>query len=190
MNQKFTFGEKLREVRERKKMTMKDVAEKAGVTESLISQIERNKVSPAIDTLLNISEILDIDLEYLFSNFKRTKEVQLIHKNERSLHVIKGVKYEQLSRAVSRNNEHGIEAYQLEIEPGENQGSAEYGHVGMELGIIIQGKGELSYGTEVYKLTAGDSLSFASDIPHVLRNTGSTALKAIWIVTPPKNFVG
>ena len=52
---KYQFGEKLREVRERKKMTMRDVAEKAGVTESLISQIERNKVSPAIDTLFSIA---------------------------------------------------------------------------------------------------------------------------------------
>ncbi|MGL4369440.1 MAG: helix-turn-helix domain-containing protein, partial [Spirochaetota bacterium] len=61
MAAKYRFGEKLREVRERKQMTMKEVAEAAGVTESLISQIERNKVSPAIDTLLSITEILDID---------------------------------------------------------------------------------------------------------------------------------
>jgi len=52
---KYTFGDKLRAVREKKKMTMKDVAEKAGVSESLISQIETNKVSPAIETLLTIS---------------------------------------------------------------------------------------------------------------------------------------
>ena len=46
------FGEKIREVRERKHLTMREVAEKAGVSESLISQIERNKISPAIDTLV------------------------------------------------------------------------------------------------------------------------------------------
>ena len=185
---KFKFGEKLREIRERKQMTMKDVAEKVGVTESLISQIERNKVSPAIETLFSIAEILDIDLEYLFSDFKRSKDVQLIHKSERAVYVSHGVTYEQLSKASDRDNGHGIEAYFLEINPGEEKGDAEYGHVGMEMGVILQGKGELSYGKESYKLVAGDSLSFESDIPHIIKNTGSTQLKALWVVTPPKNF--
>ena len=42
------------------------VAQQAGVSESLVSQIERNHVSPAIDTLLALADVLDINLEYLF----------------------------------------------------------------------------------------------------------------------------
>ena len=60
---KYLFGHKLRTVRERKGYTLKDVASRAEVSESLISQIERNKVSPSIDTLLLIADILDIDYE-------------------------------------------------------------------------------------------------------------------------------
>lgn len=63
---KYRVGEKIRLVRERKTLTLRQVAQQAGVSESLISQIERNKVSPAIDTLLSIADALDIDLEYLF----------------------------------------------------------------------------------------------------------------------------
>ena len=62
----YHFGEKLRTVREKKGYTLKVVAQKAGVSESLVSQIERNKVSPAIDTLLNLADVLDINLEFLF----------------------------------------------------------------------------------------------------------------------------
>ena len=58
----FRFGEKLRKVRERKGLTLKVVAQQAGVSESLVSQIERNKVSPAIDTLLSLADVLDISL--------------------------------------------------------------------------------------------------------------------------------
>lgn len=47
------FGEKLRKVRENKGYTLKMIAKAAGVSESLVSQIERNHVSPAIDTLLH-----------------------------------------------------------------------------------------------------------------------------------------
>ena len=51
------------------------VAEKAGVSESLVSQIERSKVSPSLDTMLTIADVLEIDLEYLFRDFKKDKKV-------------------------------------------------------------------------------------------------------------------
>ena len=53
----YHFGEKLRSVREHKGYTLKVVAQKAGVSESLVSQIERNHVSPAIDTLLALADV-------------------------------------------------------------------------------------------------------------------------------------
>ena len=112
---KYTFGDKLRAVREKKKMTMKDVAEKAGVSESLISQIETNKVSPAIETLLTISEILDIDLEYLFSYLKKTRKVNLVRFDMRNKIILQNVTYEQLVKTVEEKNEHGIEAYYMTI---------------------------------------------------------------------------
>ena len=62
----YQFGEKLRAAREKKHLTLKTVALQAGVSESLVSQIERNKVSPAIDTLLSLASVLEINLEYLF----------------------------------------------------------------------------------------------------------------------------
>ena len=55
--QPYRFGEKLRTVREKKGYTLKVVAQKAGVSESLVSQIERNRVSPAIDTLLTLENL-------------------------------------------------------------------------------------------------------------------------------------
>ena len=68
------FGEKLRTVRERKGITLKQVAAKVNVSESLISQIERNRVSPSVDTLIAIADALDIDLDYLFKDFKKNKK--------------------------------------------------------------------------------------------------------------------
>ena len=71
----YQFGEKLRAVRERKHLTLKAVAAHAKVSESLVSQIERNKVSPAIDTLLDIADALDISLEFLFEEYSRRRPV-------------------------------------------------------------------------------------------------------------------
>ena len=74
----FHFGEKLRAVRERKGYTLKVVAQAAGVSESLVSQIERNRVSPAIDTLLSLADALEIDLDYIFEEYRRERPVRVI----------------------------------------------------------------------------------------------------------------
>lgn len=183
----FTFGEKIRQIREKKSLTMKEVAEKAGVSESLISQIERNKVSPALDTLLAIVDVLDIDLEYLFSAFKRERAVKLVRKAERRKISTPKALYERLSQAGEPGDAHCIEAYVLELPVGGETGSQEYGHVGKELGLITQGRANFSIGSKTYELEEGDSISFPSDLPHLLQNTGKNALKAFWVITPPKN---
>lgn len=186
---KYQFGEKIREVRKRKKLTLKDVASHLGVSESLISQIETNKVSPAVDTLLTLADFLEIDLDYLFKDFKQTKKVNIVRKTERKRIQMNKVTYEQLSKTVQDDSEHGIEAYHLCIEPGHFSGSNEYGHMGKELGVIVEGKGEFSIGNETYTLNKGDSISFESNIPHKLTNTGKDKLRAFWVITPPKMFV-
>jgi transcriptional regulator with XRE-family HTH domain len=186
---KYKFGEKIREVRERRGIILREVAEKAGLSESLISQIERNKVSPAIDTLLKIVDILDIDLDYLFSDFKKERTVNLVRGKERNKIILQGVVYEQLSHTSDADEEHGIEAYYLEIKPGGEKGSYDYGHKGKELGTVIEGTGEFKIGNKSYVLNKGDSISFSSDVPHLLKNTGEDVLKAFWVTTPPKKFM-
>ena len=183
---KYRFGEKLRAVRERRGLTMREVAEKASLSESLISQIERNRVSPAIDTLLSLVEVLDIDLEYLFADFRKERAVHIVRAGERRRLTLPGVSYEQLAMAGKPDENHGIEALFIEIQPGCQKGNTEYGHPGRELGIVAAGEGEFQIGNQVYALAAGDSISFEADLPHVVRNTGSSVFKAYWMVTPPK----
>jgi transcriptional regulator with XRE-family HTH domain len=183
---KYCFGKTLREIRNRRKLTMKELSQKAGVSESLISQIETDKVSPAIDTLLRITDELNIDFEYLFKKYKRTPKIIIIKKKERKKIIDGPVNYELLSKIYGPEN--SIEAYYLEIKPGKNKKNSEYGHPGSELGIITEGKGEIQIAGSTYRLAEGDSVSFNADEPHTLINTGAEPLKAYWIITPPKTF--
>jgi transcriptional regulator with XRE-family HTH domain len=188
MEPKYRFGEKLREVRERRQLTLREVADRSGLSESLISQIERNKVVPALDTLLAVVEVLEMDLEYLFQDWKRERRVHLVRRSEREKILLKKVAYERLSHTLDADHAHGLEAYYLEIQPGGEKGSHEYGHIGKELGVVIEGQGALTVGAKTYPLREGDSISFGADTPHVLKNTGTTRLRAFWVTTPPKKF--
>ena len=185
----FQVGEKIRAVRERKGYTLKTVAQRAGVSESLISQIERNKVSPAIDTLLSIADALELDLEYLFSGYRQHRPVRLITAAERARVEENGVIYEEVVHANDGDGVHAMEAYYVAIPPGTETRRGFYGHTGREFGIIIQGTGELQYGSSSYMLKEGDSVSFSSDAPHTIANRGEEVLLAFWVVTPPQRFL-
>jgi transcriptional regulator with XRE-family HTH domain len=168
-------------------MTLKEVAEKAGVSESLVSQIERNKVSPAIDTLLALADALEIDFEYLFAGLKQERSIKIVRKSDRPFYRTQpGVLYEHLAQV----EEHGgIEAYIITIEAGAKTGNAEYGHPGWELGIVESGILELTAGSSTYRLMPGDSVSFKADTPHILSNPGKKPLRVFWVISPPKNIV-
>jgi len=190
-NLNYRFGEKIRLVRERRGMTLKEVGAEANVSESLVSQIERNKVSPSVDTLMAITDALDIDPEYLFRDYKKKRKISITKKEERNNLKLNNVTYFQLAKISDKDDKTKVievETMLIEIEPGGQKGDIEYGHPGNEIGIILHGKGELLYGTETYDLHKGDSLSFSSDIPHILRNKGEDVMTAIWIITPPRVF--
>jgi len=185
---RYKFGHKLRTVRERKGYTLKDVATKAGVSESLISQIERNKVSPSIDTLLLIADVLDIDHEYLFRDYKQKRQVSIVRKDQRGTIRHDKVAFHQLSVNDEISQDSAIEAFLLELDPGGEKGDREYGHAGIEFGVILEGQAELFYGCKIYSLEQGDSVYFPSDMPHLFKNSGEKSLKAIWVISPPRKL--
>lgn len=185
----YRFGEKIRTVRERRGLTLREVAKQAEVSESLVSQIERNKVSPAIDTLLSLADALEIDPEYLFADWRRDRSIHIVRKKERHSFAKPGILYERLAQAESQERI-GIEAYKITLEPGAKTGSTAYGHPGWELGVVESGKASLTVGNHTHILKPGDSASFRSEAPHVLANPGKDKLRMFWVITPPKGEIG
>ncbi|MCR5188290.1 MAG: XRE family transcriptional regulator [Treponema sp.] len=183
----YHFGEKLRQVREHKGYTLKVVAQRTGVSESLVSQIERNHVSPAIDTLLALADVLDINLEYLFEEYKKDRPVQIIRSTERPALQEDDITYEGLAKQA--NSETSIEAYLLKIPAGSHTHRGSYGHLGREIGYVIKGKAALVYDGKSYELEAGDSVSFSAGASHSIENIGDCELEAIWVVTPAQRFI-
>ncbi len=184
----YHFGEKLRTVREHKGYTLKVVAQKAGVSESLVSQIERNHVSPAIDTLLALADVLDINLEYLFEEYRKERPVRIIRHNERPSLTEDDIRYEELSRP-HRGDSNSVEAYVLRLPVGSHTHHGSYGHTGNEIGLITKGLAKFIYENKEYILEEGDSVSFSAGAPHRLENAGTCELEAVWINTPAQRFI-
>lgn len=186
---KYPIGGKLRQIRERKGTTLKKVAEKAKISASLLSQIETNKVSPSLETLLTITEVLGIDLEYLFREYRQEHRVSVFDGAERNRRVQGGVFYEEVCPVLSADGESDFEVIMLRIPPGADKGSDEYGHPGSEQGIVLEGEAVLHYGSKKIVLRKDNGVSYMSDIPHMIKNSTEKDFVALWVLRPRRIFV-
>ena len=181
---KYKLGAQLKALRKKRNLTGKDVAGKAGLSTSLLSQIENNRVSPSLDTLIELLEVYGITLDRFFKHYETNSRVEIIKEKDREIICRKGFKYEKLCGISQTKGKHSFTAFLLELSPGSSRGNPVEGHMGRELGIVITGKADLIYGEKTYELKKGDSISFFSQIPHVLKNNDTSKFQAYWIVTP------
>ncbi|MBU1342842.1 MAG: XRE family transcriptional regulator, partial [Proteobacteria bacterium] len=156
----------------------------AGVSSSLLSQIERNRISPSLDTLLQILEVYGVPPNKFFKDYETSSKVEIIKRGDRKIYQRKGFKYEKLCGDSQAKGNHSFNAFFLELAPGQKRGDVSDGHLGRELGIVVQGSAQLVYGEETYELQKGDAVSFFSQIPHVIQNSSEKIFQAYWVVTP------
>ena len=181
---KYKLGAQLRAIRKKRNLTGKMVAGKARLSTSLLSQIENNRISPSLDTLLKLLEVYGISPNEFFKNYETDSTVEIIKKEAREIFNRKNYKYEKLSGNSQNKGKYSFNAFSLELEPGSTRGDYKNGHIGRELGIVISGKASLIYGEKEYEINKGDTVSFFSQIPHVLKNSSKQLFQAYWIVTP------
>ena len=178
----YHFGEKLRQVREHRGYTLKVVAQRAGVSESLVSQIERNHVSPAIDTLLSLADVLDINLEYLFEEYRKKRPVHIIRAESRASVKEDEVIYEELARPESPTGEESTESYIIKIPAGSHTHHGSFGHIGREIGLILKGRAKFTYAGTEYFLEEGDSVYFDATKQHGMQALNNEKAKFLAII--------
>jgi transcriptional regulator with XRE-family HTH domain len=177
------LGRVLRIYREKSNRHLGEIAEKAGISISMLSQIERGKVSPSIDTLVMVCRAQDIDIGELFRRLSPDSPVRL-HKNGERLKIeSNGICYEQLM--TTQVSAFPIELFLIEIGAGCSTEMSGGGHEGIEMGYVLQGGAVLTVGSADYRIDEFDSVYFAANLPHRLVNVGRRLFKAVWSISPP-----
>ncbi len=180
-------GTTIRELRKRKGFTLKEVAEQAGVTPSLVSQLERGKVNPSLSVLNLIANCLKVPVASLLeSEGDGTNGSPVLHKKNRKTLTTEGNAKFQL---LSKHYDLGCEFVINELEPGTSIGEGKVRHEGVECGMVIQGHLNIDLGPDRYKLGPGDSITFPSTTPHRLSNPGPQTTVAVWVNSIPWLFM-
>ncbi|MCB2192332.1 MAG: XRE family transcriptional regulator [Deltaproteobacteria bacterium] len=178
------IGERLKKFRTDKGLTMKKLAEAAGVSEPYISQLEKGSANPSLGTLKKIAEALDQNIVAFFSVENGEQDVICTLEERREIVYPGGRIRAQLM--VSKLNGKTIEPLYTIIEPGGDTCDP-YIHTegGEEFGVIIKGQLLLTVDGVDHYLSEGDAFYFRSDQPHRWANPGEKTTEIVWIITPP-----
>jgi len=179
-----SLGPLMRQARKRQHLTLQQVAERAELSVSYLSQIERNLLTPSVGTLKRIAAALGIATGQLIAPDAGAARpmVSVLRKNERKRVAFpqSSISYELLMPDFRRR----ASALWLNAEPGGESGPAQ-SHEGEDIVIVLQGQLSVDVAGTWHELKAGDSICFNSELPHRWCNRGARAAQAIWISSPP-----
>ena len=191
------MGERLRRARQQQGLTLRELAQRLGVSPSMISQIETGRASPSVSTLYSLATELGVSLDELLFNDRRPPATptsadgraapsavagSLLQRadSRKRIRLASGVVWERLTALSEPDTEFLLVTYEV---GGASSAQDDFQrHPGHEWGYVLEGRLEVKIGFEEYILGAGDSVSFDSTIPHRLANAGDVPVHAIWFV--------
>ncbi len=173
-------GERLRDLRNARNISMRALATKSGLSANALSMIERGKTSPSVSTLYKLADALGVSITSFFGSDAERKQVVFLKADERArVSFTRGV-FEGLGgeRFVGR-----VEPFLLTLENGANSGPNNMSHTGHEFVFCLRGELEYQVERQIYRLSAGDCLLFAAQLKHRWKNPGRTVTTALIIIS-------
>ena len=180
-------GEKIREIREKGGLSLKELADRTGYSTALVSQIENHMVSPPLGSLIKIAKALEVKVGAFFGEDPR-EPFTIVRKGERrpisrfasKEGVSYGYSYESLG--FDKKDRH-MEPFLVTLEPATVKHEKLSAHEGEEFIFILEGEMEAILGTHKDVLYPGDCIYYDSTIPHKVqchRDLPTKILAVIW----------
>ncbi len=179
------LGHRLREARDRSRLSTRDVAARAGVSAGFISQLENGKCGVSVGVLKRISAAVGISVADLLSDEAPIVRPVLRADERPVFSSDSGLRKLLLSRPPIRQ----LEVYEGTFDVGGSTGPEPYAHDNaQEIFYVLAGHIELSVGSATFVLGPRDSVEYLSTVPHRAVNIGASSAQAMWITshfTPP-----
>lgn len=173
----------IRETRKLRGLTLAEVAQAAGVSSALLSQVERDRVDPSLETLRKIAGVLEVPLFSLFL-VEEASQVEVIRRGEERTITSPGGHLVYTQKSVSGGD---LEVLTGVMQPGGMSHKTPWTHASEECVVVTTGTLRLEVSGIAHDLNAGDSCHFDSRLPHRFVNATDTAVEYLVAVTPPSS---
>ncbi len=180
-------GEKIRELRETKGLSLQDMANRTGYTSALLSQVENHFISPPLGALIKIAKALEVKVGTFFGDEPR-ESYAIVRKEERK-HISRYASKEGVSYGYSYESlgfdkkDRQMEPFLVTLEPATVKSEKLSSHDGEEFIFILEGEMEAILGDHKDILYPGDCIYYDSTIPHKVqchRELPTKILAVIW----------
>jgi len=178
------IGERLQAIRKIYGLSQRKLATRAGVTNSTISLIEQDRVSPSVDSLKKVLNGFPMSLIDFFTMDLTPEDAQFFSADELVELSESGV---SLLLVGATRKDRKLRMLHEKYPPGGHSGEDMIAHEGEEAGIVIKGEIELTVGNQVRVLKEGEAYYIDTQTPHRFRNNGKKQCEIISSATPP-NF--
>jgi transcriptional regulator with XRE-family HTH domain len=176
------IGNRLRVARRLQRSTLKAVADKAGVSESFLSQIERGRTRGSVASLKRITDALGMTMADLFDQDPRSRPRVLPYGDRPKIDFGENARKFMLT---ARPLEH-IEVFIGEIAPGGSTGAEPFAHGDSEeLVLVLRGNVTVEVDGATYDLAQGDSIFYRSSLLHRASNHDDELAEVLWVISPP-----
>jgi transcriptional regulator with XRE-family HTH domain len=173
-------GPRLRQLREQKGLSARQVAELAGVTPAYLSRLENGHVSPTVATLARLVAAMGETMATLFADAPGADEA-VVRRADRHLMRSRGVLDSQVTPGWAKR----LEVLESLVEPGQGSNDGLHTHGGEEeCVLVLEGELDLVLGSTRHHLELGDSATFDCRVPHRWVNPSSAPARVLWIITP------
>jgi len=180
------IGSKVRDLRLKQGLTLKNVSDGTGLSKPLISQIENNRVVPPVATLLKIARCLKVSPGYFFQEAETQDRIAITRKSERQTgarphhrRTDVGYTYEILE---IHKPEKLMEPFRVTFDVTDEADMAFFSHEGEECVHVVSGRLEFRTRDQVHALSPGDTLYFDSTLPHAFRSLGPEPAQALIVI--------
>ncbi|MER8983591.1 cupin domain-containing protein [Mesorhizobium sp. M0870] len=177
------LGSKLRELRRRRNLGVRELAARSGISHSTISLIERDRMSPSVDTLGAVLDALGTTLIGFFSDLQSSLPYSPFYAAADLVEIgkIKTISYRVIG--LDHPNRQLLMLHER-YAPGADSGE-EFSHAAQEAGMVLSGMVEVSVGNQKRILQSGDGYYFDSRLPHRFRNVHDGRSEILSAITPP-----
>jgi transcriptional regulator with XRE-family HTH domain len=176
-----SVGKRIRATRLRQRLTVTEVAAKAGITASAVSQLERDQFNPTVNTLKAIATALNITIGSLFTPAGGSDRVVVHPSTRKRLSPRKGITYYLLTPDLGGQIEFILSVYEV----GASTGAEPLAYPAEQCGLVLKGVADVELGDNIHRLRTGDSIRFDCSIPHRITNAGRGQLRCLWAIVPP-----
>ena len=176
------IGQRIREFRLKKNLTLQMLADRTGYSKGYLSKVEKSDKAPPVATLSTIARELDATVASFLGEGSQEDNLCVVRKNERTLMASTGEEFGYAYEALANPypNKH-MEPFILSY-PSKDAYKYSFQHDGEEMLFVLQGKIRFRYGDRKLLLEEGDCVYFDSGVVHTGEPIGDEPLKTLIVL--------